>query len=251
MPKKDAEQLVMEMLKMVGLVDKAHNMPNELSGGQKQRVAIARAIAVKPDVLFFDEPTSALDPAMVSEVLLVMKKLAKQGITMLVVTHEMNFARLVSNRIFYMDEGGVYEDGTPEQKFYNPQKEKTKRFIKRLHSYEYHIDNKYFDLPGLIGGIETFGMNNLMSPKNINSLELVIEELITNCIMPLVEDKVDIDINIEYAEVDERIEISISYFGKNLNPLENGDAISTKIVTNRAQQIEYTHTDKNNVRLVL
>ena len=114
----------MKLLDMVGLAHKALNYPDELSGGQKQRVAIARTLAMHPGIVLFDEPTSALDPTMVSEVLAVIRKLASQSMTMMIVTHEMNFAKNVSNRVFYMDEKGIYEDGTPQQIFENPQKEK-------------------------------------------------------------------------------------------------------------------------------
>ena len=105
----------MILLKRVGLEDKAMSFPDELSGGQKQRVAIARAIAMQPEIILFDEPTSALDPTMVGEVLSVIRKLADDGMTMMIVTHEMQFAKDVSNRVFYMDEGGIYEEGSPEQ----------------------------------------------------------------------------------------------------------------------------------------
>lgn len=106
--------------------------PRQLSGGQKQRVAIARALAMKPDVLLFDEPTSALDPQMVSEVLNVIKELAKEGFTMIIVTHEMNFARDVSNHVIYMKDGVICEEGTPQEIFNNPQKEDTKNFLERF-----------------------------------------------------------------------------------------------------------------------
>src|SRR5699024_3732783 len=110
----------MELLRMVGMAEKALNYPDEMSGGQKQRVAIARTLAMNPQIVLFDEPTSALDPTMVGEVLAVIRKLASQGLTMMIVTHEMKFARDVSTRIFYMDQGVIYEDGTPEQIFDHP-----------------------------------------------------------------------------------------------------------------------------------
>ena len=122
----------MELLEMVGLGSKSLSYPDELSGGQKQRAAIARTLAMKPEIVLFDEPTSALDPRMTSEVLAVIKKLAADGLTMMIVTHEMKFAKNVSNRVFYMDEKGIYEDGTPEQIFENPKKQKTKEFIYKI-----------------------------------------------------------------------------------------------------------------------
>jgi len=122
----------MELLKQVGLGDKANEYPEMLSGGQKQRVAIARALAMKPELMLFDEPTSALDPELVGEVLSVMKDLAKKGMTMAVVTHEMGFAREVAERVFYMDEGKIIETGTPGEIFDSPQHPRTKQFLSQI-----------------------------------------------------------------------------------------------------------------------
>ena len=125
----EARDKAMSLLDRVGLANKADALPDELSGGQKQRVAIARALAMDPDILLFDEPTSALDPTMVGEVLSVIRDLAKSGMTMLIVTHEMGFARDVSTRVFYMDQGVIYEDGAPEMVFGHPQKPRTIDFV--------------------------------------------------------------------------------------------------------------------------
>lgn len=132
MNKKDAEKLALELLEKVGLREKADNYPQQLSGGQQQRVAIARALAMKPKIMLFDEPTSALDPEMVKEVLEVMKNLAKEGMTMVVVTHEMGFAREVSDRVLFMDGGYIVEEGQPEQIFDHPQNERTKAFLGKV-----------------------------------------------------------------------------------------------------------------------
>ena len=128
-PKAEAEATAMELLSRVDLADRAHTYPNKLSGGQKQRVAIVRALCMDPDVMLFDEPTSALDPEMVGEVLDVMKSLAKKGMTMVVVTHEMGFAREVSNRVLFLDDGIIAEDGTPEEVFSNPKSDRLKTFL--------------------------------------------------------------------------------------------------------------------------
>lgn len=132
MTEEQAKAKAMELLNRVGVGDKADNYPAQLSGGQKQRVAIARSLALSPEVMLFDEPTSALDPEMVGEVLEVMKQLAKEGMTMVVVTHEMGFAREVANRVFFMDGGGILEEGTPEQIFDHPQEERTKTFLSKV-----------------------------------------------------------------------------------------------------------------------
>ncbi len=132
MPKDEAVKKGMELLTRVGLSDKADAYPNQLSGGQKQRVAIARALAMEPEIMLFDEPTSALDPEMVGEVLDVMKDLAKSGMTMVVVTHEMGFAREVGTRVLFMDQGVIMESGTPDEVFGNPQNERTIKFLSKV-----------------------------------------------------------------------------------------------------------------------
>lgn len=131
-PKQDAEKRAMELLKRVGLPEKANDYPSSLSGGQKQRIAIARALAMNPEVMLFDEPTSALDPEMVGEVLDIMKDLARDGMTMVVVTHEMGFAREVGDRILFMADGYIVESGTPEEVFGNPKNERTKNFLAKV-----------------------------------------------------------------------------------------------------------------------
>lgn len=131
MSKSDAETQGMELLGKVGLVSKANEYPSRLSGGQKQRVAIARALAMSPEIMLFDEPTSALDPELTGEVLQVIKQLAKEHMTMIVVTHEMGFAKEVANKIMFMDNGEIIESGTPEQLFNNPQLDRTKAFLNR------------------------------------------------------------------------------------------------------------------------
>lgn len=132
MPKAEAEKLARELLNKVGLADKEDSYPAQLSGGQQQRIAIARALAMQPDIMLFDEPTSALDPEMVGEVLSVMKDLADGGMTMVVVTHEMGFAREVASRVLFMDGGYVLEEGTPDEVFSNPKNERTKEFLSKV-----------------------------------------------------------------------------------------------------------------------
>ncbi|NLJ75020.1 MAG: amino acid ABC transporter ATP-binding protein [Firmicutes bacterium] len=129
---KTAEEAALELLDKVGMAEKAHSYPPELSGGQQQRVAIARALAMQPEMMLFDEPTSALDPEMIGEVLDVMKKLALEGRTMMVVTHEMGFAREVGSRVIFMDEGVIVEEGTPQELFENPKETRTKEFLSKI-----------------------------------------------------------------------------------------------------------------------
>lgn len=130
--KEEAEKIALNLLDRVGLKDKANAYPNQLSGGQKQRIAIARALAMSPDVMLFDEPTSALDPEMVKEVLQVIKELAKDGMTMVIVTHEMGFAKEVADRVLFIDQGVIWEEGTPEDIFEHPKKDRTKDFLNKV-----------------------------------------------------------------------------------------------------------------------
>ncbi|MEJ8545093.1 amino acid ABC transporter ATP-binding protein [Brevibacillus borstelensis] len=132
LPREQAKQKSLDVLEKVGLSDKIHHYPSQLSGGQQQRVGIARALALNPEVILLDEPTSALDPELVGEVLSVIKKIAREGVTMIVVTHEMGFAREVANHIVFMDGGVIVEEGPPDEIFTNPQEERTKQFVKRI-----------------------------------------------------------------------------------------------------------------------
>lgn len=141
MPKMEANELGKKALDKVGLSEKYNAYPSELSGGQQQRVGIARALVINPDIILFDEPTSALDPELVGEVLTVMKNIAKEGTTMLVVTHEMSFAKDVANRVIFMDEGVVVEEGSPKDIFVHPKEERTRKFLKRVlpEDFTYYI----------------------------------------------------------------------------------------------------------------
>ncbi len=173
----------LRLLEMVGLKNKAMNYPDELSGGQKQRVAIARALAMKPQIVLFDEPTSALDPTMVTEVLSVIKMLAKQGLTMMIVTHEMRFAKDISTKVFYMDQGVIYEEGTPQQIFENPQKELTRKFIFKIRHWEWLLKDRDNDFHAMMGSLENFAIKQFLSAKQFNRLKLAIEELTTTDVL--------------------------------------------------------------------
>lgn len=194
--REQAESRGMELLEMVGLAEKANMMPSQLSGGQKQRIAIARCLSMDPEIILFDEPTSALDPTMVSEVLGVIRALAKQGMTMVIVTHEMRFAREVSSRIFYMDQGVIYEDGTPEQIFGNPQRELTKTFINRIRNYHHVIKSPRYDLYQLQAEIIQFCTKYYLPSQVQHNVQLLAEEVLQ--IVPL--NKGEIDFMLRYSE---------------------------------------------------
>jgi len=172
-----AEEEALELLKKVGMAQKAGVYPDSLSGGQKQRVAIARSLAMHPDVILFDEPTSALDPTMVGEVLSVIRQLAKDGLTMLIVTHEMRFARDVSTRIFFMNEGIIYEDGSPEQIFGHPVHSATKAFVNRIQKVVFEVDSDSYDFLQIHTGINQFCLKYNLSDKAGLAYSLVKEML--------------------------------------------------------------------------
>ena len=174
--REEAEKRALELLQMVGMAERAEALPDQLSGGQKQRIAIARALAMDPEILLFDEPTSALDPTMVNEVLGVMTRLARQGMTMLVVTHEMRFARQVSSRVLFFADGVVYEDGTPDQLFDNPQRERTKQFIQQIHETTFIIESEYFDWFAMMSQMEQFCQQYNLSRQRTNNVLHVIDE---------------------------------------------------------------------------
>ncbi|SHH88257.1 polar amino acid transport system ATP-binding protein [Butyrivibrio fibrisolvens DSM 3071] len=220
MSKEDAEKKAMELLKTVGLSDKAHAMPDQLSGGQKQRIAICRCLAMDPEVMLFDEPTSALDPTMIGEVLATIRLLAKQNMTMVIVTHEMNFAREVGSHIIFLAEHMLYEEGTPEDIFDNPQKQLTKDFIFKLKHFTYDITSKDFDLMKLHGGIQKFGEKYGIDGKYIIRLQLYAEELIQEVIEQNVWEFPDISLRISLAEGTRDVNIDLLYFGKNKDIFE-------------------------------
>ncbi|MBR5671853.1 MAG: amino acid ABC transporter ATP-binding protein [Spirochaetales bacterium] len=235
-----------ELLRKVGLADKADAFPAELSGGQKQRVAIARTLAMDPEIVLFDEPTSALDPTMVGEVLAVIRGLAKQGLTMLIVTHEMRFARDVSTRVFYMDEGVIYEDGTPGQIFDHPLKEKTRQFIHHLKVFEEHITGTDYDFMGVLSHMEEFGRKHLISQKAIVNMQHVFEELVMQSLIPQLSRQFDLAITIEYSEKTSEVEMRMRFGGAEADPLAGCDEISKKIVENAVSSYRHSYADGMN-----
>jgi len=237
-----AHEKASELLRLVGLGDKGHHFPDELSGGQKQRVAIARCLAMEPEVILFDEPTSALDPTMVREVLSVIRRLAKDGMTMLIVTHEMDFARDVSNRVFYMDSGGIHEDGTPEQIFLNPQRERTRAFINRTRSLSFTIVDRNFDFYGMNAEIEGFCERQILSKRFRQNLLLLVEELVL-VHQPLLMHG-PLTLRIEHAERSNQLEVICEQSGLDLDPLVGDhlpDEFGVMIIRSLVQSIDHRH----------
>lgn len=228
--KKDAYEKGMALLRTVGLADKANNLPEELSGGQKQRVAIARTLAMDPEIVLFDEPTSALDPTMVGEVLSVIRNLAKQGLTMLIVTHEMKFAKDISTRVFYMDEGVIYEEGSSEQVFVHPQKDKTRQFIKRLKVFDVRLQHGLTDFTNVVQKFFEFVEKNQIDKRTARNVNFVFDELVAQNLLMKLPPESSIHLVAEYSDESCRVEIKIDFVGKNINPLETCDEISRRLV---------------------
>lgn len=243
-----------KLLSLVGLAQKAYAYPDELSGGQKQRVAIARTLAMKPEIVLFDEPTSALDPTMVSEVLAVIRKLAIDGMTMMIVTHEMKFARDVSTRVLYMDEGIIFEEGTPQQIFAAPKKEKTRAFVHKIKTFTFEITSRSFDLYSLNAGVENFGRNQFLPERQIANIQLVLEELLINKILAGQEENVDVAVTVGYSEENKDIELVITYGGDPYNPFDDRDAddLSMIIVVNLVKSSNAAFSaGKNSLKMTL
>ena len=237
-PKNEAYETGIDLLKRVGLVDKENNFPDELSGGQKQRVAIARTLAMDPEVILFDEPTSALDPTMVGEVQAVIRDLTHMDKTMMIVTHELNFARAICTRVFYMDQGGIYEEGTPEQIFEDPQKDLTRRFIRKLKVLELNVNNPHFDFAGMGTEIDRYCLQNDISSRTKYGIHLAFEELTSNILRPVL-DQVPVLITVEYSEKDDGAEVTALYGGEKFDPAENGDGFSYKVLKSTVRSLTY------------
>jgi polar amino acid transport system ATP-binding protein len=250
--REESEKRGMELLRMVGLAEKADAMPSQLSGGQKQRVAIARCLSMDPQIILFDEPTSALDPTMVSEVLGVMRALAKEGMTMAVVTHEMGFARDVSNRVFFMSGGYISEEGTPEQIFDNPKEEETRIFINRICNYNYNIMSKDYDLYELNGEIEQFCNKYFFSEEQRYNILILVEEMLNNLPIVQVSDAQKknsleaqqrapiIEFTIEFSEKTKEILLKFrqNYWEQSILGSDNTDKLSLSIINGVCSKVD-------------
>ncbi len=251
--KEEAYERGMKLLRAVGLADKAQNYPDQMSGGQKQRVAIARTLAMEPEIILFDEPTSALDPTMVMEVLTVIKKLAQEGMTMLIVTHEMWVARTVATRVIYMDQGTIYEEGTPDQIFHHPRRERTRLFINGLAEFHKSFYRDKLDYLGLLSEVRAFAQQKLFSPRQIYRMEALIEEIYLQSILAVLDEKTQMDFRLEYAEKEDTCQIQFRWKADPVNPLLTMDQISRKLVDHAASRIDYQYTEDgcNDIRAFL
>ncbi len=252
--RQEAYDEAVRLLKLVGLSEKAFSYPDEMSGGQKQRVAIARCLAMDPDTILFDEPTSALDPTMVGEVQAVISELAGTGKTMIIVTHEMGFARAIANRVFYMDEGGIYEEGTPEEIFESPRKEKTRQFIRGLKVLELTVREQRFDFLGMQTEIESYCRKNLIPYRMSRHLHLAFEELVQQILVPGM-DRPDIFCSIEYSEKDEKVLFSVSYGGDEIDMSGEDSSLALSVlksaVTDLGHEVSAEGARKNHVSMTI
>ncbi|MBR6084773.1 MAG: amino acid ABC transporter ATP-binding protein [Spirochaetales bacterium] len=208
--RQEAFDKAMYLLTQVGLATKVFAYPDELSGGQQQRIAIARTLAMDPDIILFDEPTSALDPSMIGEVQSVIKLLAKTGRTMMIVTHEMDFARKISNRVLFMADGVIYEEGTPKEIFDHPKKELTRKFVQRLTTLSYKIDSTEFDFEAMNEELQLYGEKLLIEAERLTKLSLAIEEICINNIANYSENPF-ILVKIEYSEKQDTLFLYVKY----------------------------------------
>ena len=245
--KEEALCCSMDVLRQVGLTEKALNYPDELSGGQKQRVAIARQIAMDPEMILFDEPTSALDPTAIEEVLSVIRNLARRGTTMVIVTHEMNFARDVSNRVFYLDEGIIYEEGTPGEIFTEPKKEKTKMFIGHLKMLSFKLNGADFDLGEAISKIEAFGHRYVIEHAITRRMLTIAEELGIAIIQEHFGEKTDAYLEFEYQDKTGKMRFRATYKGEEFDPVKQGDDISVALVKNALSDITFNYSEGTGV----
>ena len=241
----EAEKRARELLRKVGLASKADSYPDELSGGQKQRIAIARALAMEPEILLLDEPTSALDPKMVQEVLFLIERLARTGITMLIVTHEINFARMISSRILFLNEGVIYEEGTPEEIFLHPKQEKTRLFVERFRQFEILLSPDNVDIDDLLIRLEYFIRNNSLPASMITRLHCFLEEAVVAGLLEKRPETGEVQILLQTEKENGDVAASISYGGESFDPLSELDEIALKLVQHAAE-CGYSFTDGKN-----
>lgn len=246
----EAYERGMELLEQVGMSGWAMNYPGELSGGQKQRVAIARTLANNPEIILFDEPTSALDPTMVGEVEKVIQDLCSRGYTILLVTHDMKFAEKISTRVLYLDQGGVYEDGTPEQIFNNPQKERTKMFIKQSKIIEVTLSSRDFDFISFYSKLDRFAFKNDIDSEMKRKIMAIFEELCYQILIPKLKEKdFSIVFNVEYVSRDKKSVISLNYDGTDIDPEDVNDVIAWNIIKHYSNSIDFSETDSGRKEL--
>lgn len=238
MGRQEAYDQAMNLLHMVGLADRGMDYPSMLSGGQKQRVAIARTLSMNPDIILFDEPTSALDPSMVRDVEEVIKNLTSLGKTMMIVTHEMRFAREISNRVFYMDNGGIHVDASPEEVLDDPKDPRLRKFLHLDNNCEIRIDSKDYNFFESVNQILKFAIQAQIPHRMISRLQTAFEELCHQILLPRLDDP-HILFTIEYRAPEEQATVYLQYNGPAYDPNTTERDIRLKLFDNAVDEIIY------------
>ena len=205
---------------------------------------------MNPEIVLFDEPTSALDPTKVGEVLSVMKRLASQGMTMMIVTHEMTFARDVSTRIFYMDEGVIYEEGTPEEIFAHPKKDRTRAFVKRLKVLSLSVESPDFDFIAMSEALQNFGEKNMLTQKRTANMRRIFEEILTLNLVPNGSPAFPLELTAEYAEEADALQMRLRWTGREYNPLTQGDELTLRLGRAAVTDSQFTYEAGVNLLVV-
>lgn len=246
--KDDAEKKAFELLKQFGLSDTEGLMSYQLSDGQLIRVLIARALMMDPKVLLLDDPTAALDPSSFGEVIATLRVIAKSGVTTIIATHEVSVAREIGDRVVYIDEGIVYEQGAPSEILDSPKLEKTIKFTKKMKSFIFNVLQRSYDLVELHGGMRSFSMRYGVDAKKARRIELIAEEIINEMIAANKEHAVEIDVEIEYSELDGSVSLKFVDNAPLFDPfISDSDSIGITIVKNYSLGYSHEYKDEKNV----
>jgi len=250
--KNEAYEYGMKLLGRVGMAEKALQYPRQLSGGQKQRVAIARTLATDPDIILFDEPTSALDPLSVGEVEELIASLVDGERIMMIVTHSMTFAEKVANRVFFMDQGGIYEDGTPDQIFHNPQKPRTQAFIYHLNNLEIKFDKSSFDVDKYALQIYQFCLKQGIGTSTMRRMQLLFEELVVQYLFETLNVESEITVGINYNNKTDAVTITVRYEDSNKDDDQEIDKedISFKIFKAYVKSVKRTSEGDTDIIII-
>ena len=251
MPRQKAYSEAMQLLASAGLAGKELKFPSQLSGGQRQRVAIVRTMAMHPEILLVDEPTAALDPAMAREIGAMLRSLSRSGYTILMVTHDMNLAKTISNRIFYMDEGVIYEQGSVDEIFNHPKREKTFAYVQQLRTFRYNITSNEFDFYAFVAELGEFARNSALSKHQQYALNFAAEELLVRLILPQCKKKPDATFSVSVPQNTKYVDISIEHSGEEFNATEHCDDYVSTLIHHWSQEISFTYDGKNHLKLRL
>lgn len=251
--KQEAYERACDWLRRVGVMGKAFEYPDDLSDGEKQRVAIARTVAMDPEVILLDNPTSRLDPIMKKEVHNVIRDLAKNGSTLVLVTNEIRFAREISNRVVYFDEHTVYEEGQTSKMFESPKRDKTRQFFKQFKLLNIEIDNIDFDFIGVSSRIDVFAENLNLSPKTANSMHVAFEELVDQIVLSTIKERENFKLKTTF-ECDEKngvIYFTCKYDGEEFNPLISDDDLALMIINHSLNHLNFEYVSDSDYKNVV